>query len=124
MLIDLIYAVLLVFAIFKGIRRGFIIAIFSVLAFIIGLAAAMKLSTVVAHQLEGSTNISSKWLPFISFLIVFFTGGAAGAHRGQNDREIGGICAAGLGKQAAGRSFIYCIVYYYLQHTAVLRRSA
>jgi membrane protein required for colicin V production len=71
MLIDLIYAVLLIIAVFKGIRRGFIIAIFSVLAFIIGLAAAMKLSTVVATQLDTSTNISSKWLPFISFLIVF-----------------------------------------------------
>ena len=71
MLIDLIYAVLLIMAIFKGLRRGFIIAVFSLLAFIIGLAAAMKLSTVVAHYLEGSTNISARWLPFISFLIVF-----------------------------------------------------
>jgi membrane protein required for colicin V production len=71
MLIDLIYAVLLIIAIFKGLRRGFIVAIFSLLAFIIGLAAAMKLSTVVAHQLSDSTNISSRWLPFISFLIVF-----------------------------------------------------
>jgi len=71
MIIDLIYAVLPVIAIFKGIRRGFIIAIFSVLAFIIGLAAAMKLSTVVASYLGSSTNISSKWLPFLSFLIVF-----------------------------------------------------
>jgi membrane protein required for colicin V production len=72
MLIDLLYAVLLVIAIFKGIRRGFIIAIFSMLAFIIGLAAAMKLSTVVAGMLHNSTNISAKWLPFISFLVVFF----------------------------------------------------
>lgn len=71
MLIDLIYAVILVIAIFKGLRRGFIVAIFSLLAFIIGLAAAMKLSTVVAQQLDDSTNISSRWLPFISFLIVF-----------------------------------------------------
>lgn len=71
MLIDLIYAVLLVIAIFKGLRRGFIVAIFSLLAFIVGLAAAMKLSTVVAQQLADSTNISSRWLPFISFLIVF-----------------------------------------------------
>lgn len=71
MLIDLTYAVILVIAIFKGLRRGFIIAIFSLLAFIVGLAAAMKLSTVVAHQLDDGTNISSRWLPFISFLIVF-----------------------------------------------------
>jgi membrane protein required for colicin V production len=71
LLLDLIYAVLIVIAVFKGLRKGFIIAVFSVLAFIIGLAAAMKLSTVVAQQLDDSTNISSRWLPFISFLLVF-----------------------------------------------------
>jgi membrane protein required for colicin V production len=58
-------------AIFKGLRRGFIVAIFSLLAFVVGLAAAMKLSTVVAQELDDSTNISTKWLPFISFLLVF-----------------------------------------------------
>lgn len=58
-------------AVFKGLSKGFIVAVFSVLAFIIGLAAAMKLSTVVAGYLGSSTNISAKWLPFISFLAVF-----------------------------------------------------
>ena len=71
MFIDLVFAVLLIMAIFKGLRRGFIVAVFSILAFIIGLAAAMKLSAVVAQQLADSTNISAKWLPFISFLLVF-----------------------------------------------------
>lgn len=71
MIIDLIFAVILVIAIFKGLRRGFIIAIFSLVAFIIGLAAAMKLSAYVAQQLDDSTNISSRWLPFLSFLLVF-----------------------------------------------------
>lgn len=71
MIIDIIFVFILAMAVFKGLRKGFIVAIFSILAFIIGLAAAMKLSTVVAHYLEGSTNISSKWLPFISFLLVF-----------------------------------------------------
>lgn len=71
MIIDLIYIILLIIAIFKGLRRGFIIAVFSVIAFVVGLAAAMKLSTVVALQLADSTNISARWLPFISFLLVF-----------------------------------------------------
>jgi len=71
MIIDLVFAVLVIVGIFKGLRRGFIVAIFSILAFIIGLAAAMKLSTMVAHWLEGSINVSAKWLPFISFFLVF-----------------------------------------------------
>lgn len=71
MLIDIIFVLILAMALFKGLRKGFIIAVFSILAFIIGLAAAMKLSTVVAQYLGSSTNISSKWLPFVSFLLVF-----------------------------------------------------
>ena len=71
MIIDLIFAVILVVAVFKGLRNGFIIAVFSLLALVIGLAAAMKLSTYAAQYLAGSTNISARWLPFVSFLLVF-----------------------------------------------------
>jgi membrane protein required for colicin V production len=51
-------------------QRGFIIAVFSIIAIIIGLAAAMKLSAVAAVYLQDSVNISSRWLPFISFIVV------------------------------------------------------
>lgn len=71
MLIDIILAALLVIACIRGYQRGLVIALFSVIAFIIGLAAALKFSTVVAHYLEGSVNVSARWLPFIAFLIVF-----------------------------------------------------
>ena len=61
----------MVIAIFKGVRKGFIIAFFSVIAFIIGLAAALKLSATIATYLQNSVTISGKWLPFLSFAIVF-----------------------------------------------------
>jgi membrane protein required for colicin V production len=70
MLIDSIFAILMVIAILKGIRKGFVVAIFSFLAVIIGIAAAMKLATVVADWLKNSTNISAAWLPFLSFALV------------------------------------------------------
>ena len=71
MLIDIIIAVFLVIAIIKGVQRGFIIAIFSVIAIVIGLAAAMKLSTLAASYLDDSVNVSARWLPLISFIVVF-----------------------------------------------------
>ncbi|MBK8495448.1 MAG: CvpA family protein [Ferruginibacter sp.] len=71
MLIDLTFAILLVIAIVKGYQKGFIIAVFSIVAFIIGLAAALKFSAVVAAWLQNSISISAKWLPFIAFAIVF-----------------------------------------------------
>ena len=72
MLIDLFFAILMCIAIFKGYQKGFIIAVFSIIAFIIGLAAALKLSAVTAAYLKDSVNISAKWLPFLAFAIVFF----------------------------------------------------
>lgn len=71
MLIDLIFAVLILIAIIKGYQKGLIIALFSIVAFIIGLAAAIKLSAVTASYVKDQVNISSKWLPFIAFIIVF-----------------------------------------------------
>lgn len=72
MLIDFISVGLLILSIFKGFRNGLVVAIFSFLAFVIGLAAALKLSTVVADYLGTSTNISQRWLPILAFAIVFF----------------------------------------------------
>src|SRR4029453_13041170 len=64
-------AVILILAIIKGYRQGLIIALFSAIAFIIGLAAAMKLSVVAAGYLGKAVKISDKWLPIISFAVVF-----------------------------------------------------
>ncbi len=71
MFVDLIVIVLLVIALFKGLRKGFILGIFSFLAFIIGLAAAIKLSAVVAAYIGDNVSISQRWLPVIAFAIVF-----------------------------------------------------
>lgn len=70
MIIDIVFAVLMVLAIFKGMSRGIIVALFSFLAIIIGLAAALKLSASVASVIGNTARISFKWLPFISFILV------------------------------------------------------
>ncbi len=70
MAIDIILIIILAMACFKGYNRGLIVAIFSFLAIIIGLAAAMKFSVIVSGWLQNSTHISKQWLPFLSFLIV------------------------------------------------------
>ncbi len=73
MIIDIAFVLLLIVAAFKGYRKGFIVAVFSLAAFIIGLAAALKLSATVANWLHSSTNINVQWLPFLSFAIVMIT---------------------------------------------------
>lgn len=71
MLIDIITLGILVWAVFKGISRGLLLAIFSLIAFVVGIAAALKLSAVTANYLDGTISVSSKWLPLIAFLLVF-----------------------------------------------------
>jgi len=69
--IDIVFLILLLMAIFKGLHRGLIVAIFSLLALMAGLAAAIKLSAVVADYLKQNTHLPSKWLPALAFLLVF-----------------------------------------------------
>jgi membrane protein required for colicin V production len=71
MFLDLLFAIILLLAVWKGYRRGFIVGLFSLVAVIIGLAAAMKLSTVVAGYIGKAVRISDAWLPVISFIVVF-----------------------------------------------------
>jgi membrane protein required for colicin V production len=71
-MIDIFFAIILITAIVKGYRKGLIVALFSIIAFVIGLAAALKLSAVVANRMEGTVNVGAKWMPFVSFGIVFF----------------------------------------------------
>ena len=71
MLIDVIALVLLLVAIFKGMRKGLVVALFSFLGFIIGLAAALKLSAAAAEYIGSNTNISQRWLPVLAFIVVF-----------------------------------------------------
>lgn len=71
MIIDILFAIVLILAILRGYKRGLIIGIFSFIAIIIGLAAAIKLSVVVAGWIGKSVKVSDEWLPFISFIVVF-----------------------------------------------------
>ncbi|MBL7723243.1 MAG: CvpA family protein [Chitinophagaceae bacterium] len=71
MILDLLLVVVIVLAVIKGFQRGLIIGVFSLVAVIIGLAAAMKLSIVVADYIGKAVSVSDEWLPVISFAVVF-----------------------------------------------------
>jgi membrane protein required for colicin V production len=71
MLLDLLFIVILILAIVKGYRSGLVVGLFSLVAVIIGLAAAIKLSAVVAGYIGRAVKVSEEWLPLISFAVVF-----------------------------------------------------
>ena len=71
MIIDITFALLMILAIFKGISKGLILGVFSLFAFMVGLAAALKLSAVVAVYLRDKAGALTKFLPLLSFMLVF-----------------------------------------------------
>ena len=71
MFFDILVLLMLVLALFKGWRNGLILGVFSFLAFILGLATAMKLSSVAAVYIGENVKVSEGWLPFIAFVAVF-----------------------------------------------------
>jgi membrane protein required for colicin V production len=70
MFIDICLMAIIVLAILKGIKKGLVVAIFSFFAIFIGLAAAVKMSALVAGWLATTVSIKAAWLPFVSFLLI------------------------------------------------------
>ena len=70
-MIDILFFIILLLAIVKGWRRGLLLALFSVICCLLGLAAAIKLSAVVASHLGAGLNSGSRWLPVIAFVLIF-----------------------------------------------------
>ncbi|MVT07403.1 CvpA family protein [Chitinophaga tropicalis] len=69
--IDVVFAIILVLAVYKGYNRGLIVAVFSFIAVILGLAAALKLTTVAALYAQQHWDIHTRWLPVLCFIILF-----------------------------------------------------
>lgn len=69
--IDIIFAIIMVFAIYRGYTRGLIVALFSLVAAVLGLAAALKLTAITALYVQEHWEMHSRWLPVICFVCLF-----------------------------------------------------
>jgi len=72
MTIDLLYVLILLIAVYKGIRKGLIVAVLSFIGLLIGIATAVSLSGLVAGKLSTTYTTLGLWTPAIAFLLVFF----------------------------------------------------
>jgi membrane protein required for colicin V production len=68
--LDIIFAVVALIAVIKGYQRGLIVGVFSLVAIIVGLAVAMKFSSLAAGFLAAEFNWKGPWLPLVSFLLI------------------------------------------------------
>ncbi len=112
-MIDLIFLVFIALACYKGYNKGFIVAFFSVLGFVVGLAAALKLSTTVASVLQEHTKVD-KWLPALSFLLVFICAAFAVRLIGKIIQKTFETAMLGWANKIAGillYALLYSIIY-------------
>jgi membrane protein required for colicin V production len=114
MIIDAIFLLLLALALFKGLRKGLVVALFSFIAFMAGLAAALKLSSVVAARLSEHTGSGARWLPLVSFILVFIAVALLVSLLGRLIQKSFEAVMLGWANRIAGALFyllLYCIFY-------------
>ena len=71
MIIDIIFAIILLLAFIHGFRKGLIHSIVSLISIVIGIMAAVYLSEIASTYINKWFHIASKYLPLVSFLLVF-----------------------------------------------------
>jgi len=69
--IDIIFLVPILWALYKGFTKGLIIEITSIVALILGIYGAIKLSDVTASYLTESLSMSEQNMGIISFAVTF-----------------------------------------------------
>jgi membrane protein required for colicin V production len=70
-MIDIFFYIIVCLAIIQGWRKGLILALFSMVCGLIGLAAAVKLSAVLATHMKSDLHVTSRFLPVVAFILVF-----------------------------------------------------
>lgn len=74
--LDLLLAIPLAFAAWKGFQKGFVIEVFTLMAFFVGIYAGIHFSDYAANFLKEKMDFTSDYLPTISFTITFLLVGA------------------------------------------------
>lgn len=69
--LDIIFLILLFFALINGYRKGLIEEVAGLAALILGIWAAIHFSGTVAELISENLNYNSKYLPVISFVATF-----------------------------------------------------
>ncbi|HUX84869.1 MAG TPA: CvpA family protein [Chitinophagaceae bacterium] len=71
MVIDLLFALFMLLAIFNGFSKGFVLGLFSVITLLVALILAIKFSTVFLTYARGHFHLVGSWWPLIFFILLF-----------------------------------------------------
>ncbi len=71
MILDAIFLVFLILFLIRGYSRGIVVALFSVLAILLGVLGALKLSGTVSVLLFDGGSKGGRWAPLLAYVLVF-----------------------------------------------------
>lgn len=71
MALDVIGILLIILFFIRGYMKGLIVAVFAVLAILLGIICSLKLSEKLATWLHDSGIITSGWVQLVSYIILF-----------------------------------------------------
>lgn len=121
----------MIFAVYRGITRGLVVGVFSFLAYFIGLAAALKLSSGVAGYLAEKDSHPSAWLPVASFIAVLIAVILSVNLAARLIRSVLKLGALGWADRLGGviffvgiNIFIFSILLFYASETGWISDSA
>lgn len=69
--LDIILIVILGFGLFSGFRKGFVMEVVSILAFILAIIGAFKLLQVGMDFIQENFQLTGKLLPYLTFILIF-----------------------------------------------------
>lgn len=75
-ILDIVLIIPLLYGAWRAFNKGFIMALFTILALMIGLYAAFHFSDQFSHFISAQTDSMPEYLPAFSFLILFLLVGA------------------------------------------------
>lgn len=61
----------LIFGAYQGFKKGFLLEVIAILAFVLAIVGGFKLLHIGMDMLNDNFNISGKLLPYIAFVIIF-----------------------------------------------------
>ena len=71
MIFDIVFLIFIGLGFFEGYRKGVIFAVFSVMAWFIGLVVALRFSYMAVKFLNGFMSLGPKGMSIAAFIIVF-----------------------------------------------------
>lgn len=71
MIFDVIFLIILSWAVYKGYKRGFILQAATLAALILGIFGAVKFSDSTTFFLRNTLSIDGEYMPIISFAVTF-----------------------------------------------------